>query len=144
MKRKNVLMIIMAMALVFALAACGPKTETSTPATSAPTKAPTETPTEAPTDEPTEAPSDDKTDDEMTGEKVFTLDELAMFNGKDGQPAYIAVDGIVYDVTNVSAWKNGGHQGFDSGKDVTDQIGDISPHGIRVLDNLTKVGTLAK
>ena len=34
-------------------------------------------------------------------EKIFTLDELKNYDGKEGRKAYIAVDGVVYDVTNV-------------------------------------------
>lgn len=142
MKRKNILMIIMALLLVSALVACGQKTETPDP-TAEPMADPTEAPTEVPTEAPTESPEEDD-NEAMADDKVFTLDELAKYNGKDGQPAYIAVDGIVYDVSDVGAWKNGGHQGFESGKDVTDQIGEISPHGTSVLESLPKVGTLAE
>ena len=34
----------------------------------------------------------------------LTLEELAKFNGKDGNPAYVAVDGIIYDVSASPAW----------------------------------------
>ena len=40
-------------------------------------------------------------------EKIFTLDELKNYDGKEGRKAYIAVDGVVYDVTNVAACKVG-------------------------------------
>ena len=33
-------------------------------------------------------------------EKTFTLAQLAQYDGQNGQPAYVAVDGVVYDVTN--------------------------------------------
>lgn len=36
---------------------------------------------------------------------VFTTEELAKYNGKDGQPAYVAYEGNVYDVSNVKEWK---------------------------------------
>ena len=142
MKKTNSTLIILAFSLIFVLAACSQGTadkETGdTPATETPsaTAAPTETPAL-----PEESPMEDE-GDEMTDDKVFTLEELAKYNGKDGQPAYIAVDGIVYDVSDVPAWSGGKHQGFEPGQDVTDQIADISPHGKRVLDNLPKVGTL--
>ena len=72
----------------------------------------------------------------------LTLDELAKYNGKDGQPAYIAVDGIIYDVTNSPKWKNGEHNGFKAGNDLTNEIKNISPHGVKILERLNKVGTV--
>jgi len=77
--------------------------------------------------------------------RVFTLEELAMYDGLDGQDAYIAVDGIVYDVTNSSLWTDGNHQGrVQAGQDLTTEIDTISPHGRRVLDNVPIIGTLAE
>ena len=35
---------------------------------------------------------------------TFNQTELAKYNGQGGQPAYVAVDGVVYDVTGVAAW----------------------------------------
>jgi predicted heme/steroid binding protein len=72
----------------------------------------------------------------------MTADELSAFNGKDGQPAYIAVDGVIYDVTEVSFWKNGDHNGFEAGQDLTEEIKTISPHGVSKLKGLPVVGTL--
>ena len=40
-------------------------------------------------------------------EKIFTEKELGKYDGQNGNPAYVAIDGVVYDVTNVSAWKDG-------------------------------------
>ena len=77
-------------------------------------------------------------------DKTFTIDELSTYNGKDGNPAYIAVDGIVYDVTNVSQWKNGMHNGFEAGKDLTEEIKTISPHGISKLKSVPVVGKLVE
>ena len=36
-------------------------------------------------------------------EKIFTEKELGKYDGQNGNPAYVAIDGVVYDVTNVSA-----------------------------------------
>ena len=74
-------------------------------------------------------------------EKIFTLDELKNYDGKEGRKAYIAVDGVVYDVTNVAAWKDGAHHGNKAGNDVTAGLGH-SPHGERVLKKLEVVGKL--
>ena len=74
-------------------------------------------------------------------QKVFTLDELKLFDGQNGNPAYIAVDGIVYDVTNDKQWSGGTHQGYSAGQDLTDAIGK-APHGKSKLDGVPIVGTL--
>ena len=82
--------------------------------------------------------------DSEKGTEEFTLEELSKYNGQDGQPAYVAVDGIVYDVTDVSAWKNGKHKkGLEAGNDLTEDIGS-SPHGKNVLKKLPVVGTLVE
>ncbi len=91
------------------------------------------------------ASTGDSTSSSQAGEKVFTLDELATYNGKNGQPAYVAVDGVVYDVTNSPEWTNGEHKmGVTAGQDLTDIIKEKSPHGVAVLENLPIVGKLAE
>lgn len=74
----------------------------------------------------------------------LTLAELAKYNGKDGNPAYVAVDGIIYDVSASPAWKNGGHNGFEAGKDLTNEIKTISPHGVVKLDNVPEIGRIVE
>lgn len=93
-------------------------------------------------EDPTETVED--TASEEAEDKIFSLDELSTYNGEDGTTAYVAIDGIVYDVTDVPAWADGKHkQGLTAGKNHTDAILD-SPHGKGVLDDLPKVGTLAE
>jgi len=50
-------------------------------------------------------------------QKTFTLDELAKYNGKNGNPAYAAVDSIVYDLSPI--FTNGAHRGHNAGQDLT-------------------------
>jgi predicted heme/steroid binding protein len=50
-------------------------------------------------------------------QKTFTASELSKYNGKNNNPAYVAVDGIVYDLTNV--FINGTHFGYSAGQDLT-------------------------
>ncbi len=77
-------------------------------------------------------------------EKEFTIEELAKFDGKEGRPAYVAIEGIVYEVTDVKAWKKGEHGGGKAGTDITALITTKSPHGIKVTRNLRPVGKLKK
>lgn len=73
--------------------------------------------------------------------RAFTLNELSKYNGQNGQPAYIAYKGIVYDVSNVPQWKSGTHHGEKAGTDVTNDI-SRSPHGDTVFADLPQVGTV--
>ena len=40
----------------------------------------------------------------MYRQNQFTVDELAQYDGSAGKPAYVAVSGIVYDVSVQSTW----------------------------------------
>lgn len=77
-----------------------------------------------------------------TSQKVFTLAELRKFNGQNGNSAYVAIGGTVYDVTNAKGWSNGTHKsGITAGKDLTKEIAS-APHGLSVLSGLPVVGVL--
>lgn len=49
--------------------------------------------------------------------KIFNSTELAKYDGKNGTPAYVAVDGLVYDLTSV--FQDGYHFGHVAGRDLT-------------------------
>ncbi len=89
----------------------------------------------------TDQPNGDPNEQEEPDTLQLTLEELAMYDGKDGNDAYIAVNGTIYDVTGVSAWNEGTHNGGMAGTDVS-QLINSAPHGESVLDNLTIVGEL--
>lgn len=74
--------------------------------------------------------------------KEFRRDELAKFNGEDGQPAYIAYEGKVYDASESKLWKTGLHmRRHQAGTDLSEEIGG-APHGVEVLKRLPQIGTL--
>jgi predicted heme/steroid binding protein len=106
---------------------------------------------EMPAEEATPAVEEEKEKDEMkddeTTEEVMlelSLDELAAFNGENGQPAYVAVDGVIYNLTNSKLWKEGQHNGFQAGADLTSAIKEKSPHGVGKLDGIPIVGKLVE
>lgn len=75
-------------------------------------------------------------------QRVFTLVELAQYNGDNGTDAYIAVSGTVYDVTNADGWTNGWHKGQHlAGTDATAAFAD-SPHSESILNGLPVMGVL--
>jgi predicted heme/steroid binding protein len=73
--------------------------------------------------------------------KEFTPEELAKYNGKNMNAAYVADQGIVYDVSNSYLWKNGEHKGHHAGRDLTEELSKAA-HGPGALMGFPVVGTL--
>lgn len=77
----------------------------------------------------------------------LTLEELKQFDGNDGRQAYVAVNGIIYDVTQSRLWRGGDHAPSHgmvaAGRDLTEALKD-SPHGDKHLTRFPVVGTLVK
>lgn len=123
--RRAVLLLALAtLILAFAVGGCGGSaTETTTPQTSGPS-------TTAAT------------------EIEFTLDELAEFDGLEGRPAYVAVDGIVYDVSDSARWRQGSHSpcnlGASAGRDLSDVIEQAPANMRALLGRMPVVGSLAQ
>ena len=74
--------------------------------------------------------------------RYFTLEELSQYNGKNGAPAYVAVNGVVYDVTNNSVWRGDSHFGLNPGNNLSIDFATCHP-GAMVLTRLPIVGYLA-
>ena len=73
--------------------------------------------------------------------RTFTAEELAKYNGKNGIPAYVAVNGTVYDVTNVAAWGAAMHFGLTAGNDLTTQFAACHA-GQAILQNIPILGKM--
>lgn len=126
---KKLLMLLLLLVLAVGLIAC--TTETEDPVNG-----------DDPVLEDEEIIEDEDEEAAAEGELVLTSEELAEYNGQDGSPAYIAVDGVIYDVTDSDLWEEGEHNGFEAGQDLTDGLFDESPHGDSVLDRVPVVGSL--
>lgn len=82
----------------------------------------------------------------MESERIFTEMELRRYNGDRGTPMYVAVDGVVYDVSDCPHWRNGMHEGLHfPGQDLSTEIKKDSPHKIGALNRncVRRVGILA-
>ncbi len=75
----------------------------------------------------------------------LTLQELSNFDGKNGRPAYVAVNGIIYDLTESRLWRGGEHDPAHgevmAGQDLTELL-EKSPHGDKHLKGFPVVGRL--
>lgn len=81
--------------------------------------------------------------EEIDTEEI-TVKEIEKYNGKNGNPAYVAYQGKVYDLSQSSLWSSGEHMGMhQAGKDITEEM-QLAPHGEEVLERkkVTLVGKL--
>lgn len=124
MKKHRIFLIAVAILLLFMSTGCTPQPPTTAASDSA---------------QPTAA-----SDSTQSPQLELTLEELAAYDGKDGNPAYVAVEGVIYDVSGSSRWRNGEHNGYSAGQDLTEQIKSISPHGLSVLTRMPAVGKIVE
>ena len=85
------------------------------------------------------------TDSTLAEERTFTERELQQFDGTRGKPAYIAYDGVVYDVSASSLWRGGLHKDLHyAGTDLTRTLRK-APHTAEVFTHATvkRVGRLS-
>ncbi len=67
----------------------------------------------------------------------LTQEELSAYNGQNGQPAYIAYQNFIYDVSGV--FQNGTYNGLTAGTDAT-----LETSASDIVKNLQKIGTLVR
>ena len=74
----------------------------------------------------------------------MTREELARCDGRDGQPAYVAVAGTIYDFTASALWRDGDHQGLhQAGADLTEEL-KTAPHVRALIERFPVVGQLVE
>ena len=73
---------------------------------------------------------------------TINREELEKNDGRGGKPAFVAVNGEVYDVSTSPLWKDGEHMGEHyAGCDLTESL-ELAPHGIETLLRHQKIGEL--
>ena len=73
---------------------------------------------------------------------VISMQELVKNDGRGENPAHVAVNGAVYDITESQFWKYGEHMGEHyAGCDLTEAL-KRAPHGIEMLERYQRVGEL--
>ncbi|MBI3600234.1 MAG: hypothetical protein HY097_06290 [Nitrospinae bacterium] len=79
-------------------------------------------------------------DPSISSTGAFNPETLSHFDGKDGQPAFIAYKEKVYDVSNNKLWKSGIHMKHKAGMDMTSAL-SMAPHGEEKLSSLPVIGS---
>ena len=69
----------------------------------------------------------------------FNRYTLALYNGVDKDPIYIAYKGKVYDVSASRLWQGGKHYGNYAGQDLTEEL-EKAPHNAEVFTKFTVIG----
>jgi len=76
--------------------------------------------------------------------KEFSIEELSSYNGTNGKPAYVAINGVVHDMSKITAWRGGTHFGLNAGKDLSAEFMECHEGMKLILDMLPQVGILIK
>lgn len=72
--------------------------------------------------------------------REFTVEELSQYDGVNGRPAYVGVNGNVYDLTNNSHWSGGSHYGLFAGQNHSEDFMICHAGMSQILDQLPLVG----
>lgn len=71
---------------------------------------------------------------------VYDPATLAAFDGQEGRPARVAVQGTVYDASALPRWRGGTHIKHAAGNDMSDAL-PRAPHDATLLERAQRVGT---
>jgi predicted heme/steroid binding protein len=71
----------------------------------------------------------------------YTIAQLALRNGQDKPEIWVALEGVIYDVSASRLWRNGKHYEHWAGQDLTDELAD-APHTAFVFDKFQPIGRL--
>ncbi len=74
---------------------------------------------------------------------MYTISALSRFNGRSGSPAYVSVEGAIYDFSQLRRWTGGNHMSQHSaGTELTYELKSLSPHREGKIAGIEPVGVL--
>ena len=71
----------------------------------------------------------------------YSRSYLALRNGQDKPEIWVALHGLIYDVSRSRLWRDGKHYEHWAGQDLTDELKD-APHDAKVFDKFKVIGKL--
>ena len=71
----------------------------------------------------------------------YSRSYLALRNGQDKPEIWVALHGLIYDVTRSRLWRDGKHYEHWAGQDLTDELKD-APHDSKVFEKFKVIGKL--
>ena len=79
---------------------------------------------------------------EQDGVLKMNKEELREYTGDNGTSKYVAVHGIIYDLTNAPQLEYAPHCQIEGGTDVTKMFNECHGYNYAILDKLPRVGIL--
>ena len=90
-----------------------------------------------------EFPQDNNINGNLTKSNIYTLKQLkSYYDGRGGRPGYIAVNGVVYNITLAENWGGGTFMGMTQGEDLSKFFNTHPKEYTKLKNNAIKVGVL--
>lgn len=86
-----------------------------------------------------QVPAGQPAEQELQG---ITREELAYYDGMNGRPAYVAINGIVYDMSDAARWAGGIHFGLHAGQDLSEAFMGCHRGMTELLEQYPRAGIL--
>ena len=90
-----------------------------------------------------QSPQNNNINGNLTKSNVYTLEQLKRYyDGRGGRPGFIAVNGVVYNITLAENWGGGTFMGMTQGKDLSSFFNTHPKEYEKLKNNAIKVGVL--
>lgn len=72
---------------------------------------------------------------------LYSKAQLALRNGQDKPQIWVALHGLIYEVSTSRLWRDGKHYEHWAGQDLTEELKD-APHTEKVFEKFKVIGKL--